>query len=495
MLVFLLLLQMLSFNVLADDGGEMGTFGGISEGKNLPSTMDKSVDSGLKPKTVFDYKEVIFLSGVPVEFKGDITITKDTVDYVKNPKGTYKETYAIKPKSDNKDTNVNLVRNITFLTSYEVFEGQFKKQIIRSSEVTKWTESITVGGKTYALKNNSTYFKSSVEDITPGVSYYNTTLSYIARYTSSENEDVVMTVGGKINGYSQPWSKVEGQDINIKISHDGGNTDNTIVHLTPFLQAKKTMYFEQTDPFPISFSGTYIQRMERESTLTYEVSSSDQPLTTDQKKGSYIIKPANGIEYLPIPENLGFMEGHWAQEDVRKLYSMRILTEIPHQGMQVEAMPRGEFIKALCLAMDISTAKYEGTKKSTFQLFGDVPAAHPLYKYIMAAYDAKLIKGTGEKFGVEIPISRQEAFTIYIRVIGLGDLGVTEGPQTPFVDDSKIAVWARKEIMAGYKLGIIKGDKEGKLQPTSWMSKPESAAIINRLIDYLRSEISKDYRK
>ncbi|MBC7960577.1 MAG: S-layer homology domain-containing protein, partial [Vallitaleaceae bacterium] len=80
-------------------------------------------------------------------------------------------------------------------------------------------------------------------------------------------------------------------------------------------------------------------------------------------------------------------------------------------------------------------------------------------------------------------------------VIGLERLGVTGSPMTPFVDDAKIAAWAKKEIMAGFKLGIIKGDQEGKVQPTKWMSKVEAAAIINRLIDYLREEISLSYRK
>ncbi|PKM56771.1 MAG: S-layer homology domain-containing protein, partial [Firmicutes bacterium HGW-Firmicutes-3] len=55
--------------------------------------------------------------------------------------------------------------------------------------------------------------------------------------------------------------------------------------------------------------------------------------------------------------------------------------------------------------------------------------------------------------------------------------------------------WAKKEIMAGYKLGIIKGDELGRVKPKQWISKSEAAAIVNRLIDYLRSDIGEDYRK
>lgn len=489
-----LILQLLSASVLADDGGDMGNFGGISEGKNLPYTMSKYVDNGIKPQTQFAYNEVLFLSGTPVECTGTITVVKGVVDYVKKPTGTYTETYTV--KAANKAAGASITRAMTLITSYRMIEGEFKRQIVRSSQVSKWTESIVVGGKTYKLDTaSSTYSKSSLEDLTPGVSYYQTTVSYLAHYTSGDPKATIVMVDGTINGYSQPWSMVEGQDLMMEISDDGGVNFNTVVHLKPFIEAKKTLYFDETDPFAISFSGTYNQRMERESTLSYDIISSDLPLTDAQKQGSSIIKSANEIEKLPIPENLDFIEGNWAEEDIKKLYSMEIFTEIPHQGMQVEAMPRGDFIKALCLAMNISTVKYDDSTKNTLQVFGDVPTTHPLYKYIMAAYDVKLIKGIGEIFDVDVPITRQEAFTIYIRVIGLERLGITESPQTPFVDDKKIAFWAKKEIMAGYKLGIIKGDQQGKVLPTKWMSKAESAAIINRLIDYLREEISLNYRK
>lgn len=479
--------------VFADDG-EMGYFGGISEGVNLPYTMDKYVDNKVKKPTVFDYREMVFLSGEPIECKGTITITKKEVDFEKNPIGTYTETYTV--KANNVETQADINRIITFITSYRVKEGDFKKQIIRSSKLTKWNETITVGGNTFRLNETaSTYSKTSVEDLTPGVSYYDTTISYNAHYLLNDTNEIISMVEGNIYGYNQPWSKVETQNLNMQISYDGGKTIDTAIRIRPFFEAKKTLYYDETDPFPISFGGTYNQRLEREATLTYEILSSKKYLLNNKKKGSLLIAPANEIEKLPIPENLDFITGHWAEEDLKRMYSMEIFTEIPVQGMQFSAMKRGEFVKTLCLAMDISTEKYEKITKRSPQVFGDVPPAHPLYKYIMAAYDAKLIKGVGIQFDVDKPITRQEAFTIYIRVIGLERLGITESPQTPFLDDTKIASWAKKEIMAGFKLGIIKGNSDGKLFPTNWITKAEAASIVNRLVEYLRNDISKDYRK
>lgn len=492
--MLLLFITTASNVALGEDGGEMGIFGGISEGTNLPYTMDRYVDSGVKKDTTFDYREVIFLTGVPIELKGTITVDKGKVDYIKSPTGTYTEKYTV--NASNSEKKVQLNRSITFTTSYRVVEGSFKRQIVTQSVVTRWTDVITVDGKTYTLSyDQSSFTKSSIQDLTPGVSYYNSDVSYHAKYIDTDGKELDLFADGKTYGYQQLWSKVETQTFNLKISKDGGATYETVVTLNPTFEAKKTIYFEQADPFPISFGGTYNQRLERESTLSYTITAGLPTLTNSQKQGQIIIKPANAIEKLPIPEELDFMQGHWAEEDIKKLYSMEIFTETPRPQMQYEAMPRGEFIKALCLAMAIDTSKYEKITKNSPQVFADVPTSHPLYKYIMAAYDAKLIVGVGENFAVDTPISRQEAFTIYVRVIGLERLGVTNSPQTPFTDDAAIASWAKKEIMAGYKLGIIKGDANGKVLPTKWISKVEAGAIINRLVDFLREEIAMYYKQ
>lgn len=491
-----LVLSMTTMTAAADDGGEIGYFGGVSDGRNLPYTIDAYVDSGIKPETQFDYREVVFLSGTPVVCRGTITVTKDDVDFAAEPVGTYTERYTVSASDADTETTIN--RNITFVTSYRVLDGVFKRQIIRTSILSRWTESITVGGVAYTLlPDESTFSKASVEDVTAGVSYFDTEISYHARYSADGTNTVDMLVNGDSYGYQQPWSKLETQDLTIQISNDGGETYSTVVDIKPVLEAKKTIYYDQTSPYPISFGGTYNQRLERQGTLTYAIETGSATLTDDQMTGEALISPANEVEKLVIPENLEFIEGHWAQEDLKKLYSMEIFTETPHNGMQIEAMSRGAFVKALSLAMRIDTSAYEATtrtKRVMPQIFGDVPSTHPYYKYVMGAYDTKLVNGIGEDFDVDVPITRQEAFTIYVRVIGLERLGVTDAPKTPFIDDAKIAEWARKEIMAGYNLGIIKGDASGKVNPTTWISKAEGAAIINRLIDYLREEIATDYK-
>lgn len=474
--------------VLAGEG-ENGFFGGISEGDYLPKTIEKYVAKKINKTNTYTYKEVVFYTGRPIELTGTIQTTIDLVDFQDKPSGKYKESYVI--EASNSDQTVKLNRVLNLETAYYTKNGEYKRQVIKNSYLTAWQENVVTPAGNYSLKEGSGIFsKATVEDITPGVTYYNTTLSYSGVLVDDNKKEMLISMAGDIYGYRQPWSKVESQKLNLSLSSEKVNIN---VYLKPKLEAKKTIYYNQNEPFPISFGGTYNQRMEREGTLYYKIQTFVPDLSKSEVEKSIILTTPNEIEKLPIPEGLDFIEGHWAQEPLKKLYSMEVLTGLPRQGMQFESMTRGDFVKALCLAMDIDTTKYEQVKKDAPVIFGDVKPGHPMYPYIMGAYDAKLVVGTGENFDVNLPISRQEAFVIYIRVIGLERLGITNSPTTAFVDDAQISKWAKKEIAAGVKLGIIQGNAEGKVNPLQWINKAEAAAIIDRLIEYLRRDIGKDY--
>lgn len=475
------------------DAGDIGYFGGISEGTNLPKTIEKHVP--VKPSTskTLRYKEMVYISGEPLIFTGTIKVTKDDSDVQTKTSGSYTEKYEI--DATNAETSGKLDRTIQFTTSFRVVEGHFKKQIVTDSKVTNWNEKITIGSDTYTLNDDfSTFSLTTVEDVTPGVSYYNTSVYYTAQFTTNNNKEISIKNYGGIYGYSQPWSKVESGELTMEIIRDDWQMT---VLLNPSLEAKKTMYYDKTIPYPISFDGTYNQRLERDASLKYRINTYHPELTEAQLENSTRIESAIQIEKLVIPAGLDFIEGHWGEEAIKELYSLEVFTETPYRGMEVEAMYRGDFVKAICKAMNIDTSKYTDMKNGEEKpiVFVDVPPEHPLYPYIMAAYDAKLINGSGARFNVAVPIQRQEAFAIYIRVIGLERLSITDQPVTPFKDDHKISDWSRKAIQAGYRLGIIQGDSAGNVNPDKWLSKVEAGKIINNLIDFLREDITESFRK
>ncbi len=475
------------------DAGDIGYFGGISEGTNLPKTIEKHVP--VKPSTTktMRYKEIVYISGEPITFTGTIKVTKDDDDVKIKPSGSYTEKYEIQATNMEKDSV--LYRNIKFITAFRVVDGVFKKQIVTDSKVTSWEEEIEIGSETYILNENfSTFSLSNVEDLTPGVSYYNTSINYSAQFQTNNNEEVIISNNGAIYGYNQPWSKVEAGELTMQVIRDDWQME---ILLNPSLEAKKTLYYDKTMPYPISFDGTYNQRLERDASLKYSINTYHPELTEAQIESSTRIVSAIQIEKLIIPVGLEFLEGHPAEDDMKQLYSLEVFTEKPYRGMEVEAMYRGDFVKTICLALNIDISKYTNMKNGQTKpiVFEDVPPEHPLYPYVMAAYDAKLINGSGDRFNVAAPIQRQEAFAIYIRVIGLERLGIVERPVTPFADDYKIADWARRAIQAGYKLGIIQGDSEGNVNPDKWLSKVEAGSLINRLIEFLREDITESFRQ
>ncbi|MFP4697184.1 MAG: S-layer homology domain-containing protein [Eubacteriales bacterium] len=479
-MIFILLIAN-NIMVLAE-GGEASYFGGISEGTGLP----RNVDGEQPNKIEMPYKEVVFISGEPIIFEGTINITRN--GNIKN-EGVYKESYEI--EADNEENEMERV--IELRTVYQERDNQILRTTI---EVDKWEETITIDGVTYELNERASSFEKLVtEELTPGVSYYHTSINYIAEYNTSENAIVRVDVNNESFGYNQPWSKVENQDITKVITNESenGNQWEMVVNLNPSQIAKKNIYYVQTKPDAFSFERNYQQRLERNSKLTYNIATNHPEIPNSKREGIISIEPANKMEGLIIPKGLEFLSGHWAEDDINQLYSLGIFSTDPHPNMKYENFTRGEYIKALCLALNLDTSKYENTREELPQIYDDVPPEHPLYKYVMTAYDNKLSFGRGNDFAVDLPITREEAFVIYIRVIGLENIEITEHPTTPFDDDSKISSWAKREIMAGYKLGIIYGDDKNLVNPKNHIITTEAGAIINRLIMYLRNELPERY--
>ena len=112
----------------------------------------------------------------------------------------------------------------------------------------------------------------------------------------------------------------------------------------------------------------------------------------------------------------------------------------------------------------------------------------------MAAYNAGLAVGRDNgHFYTDAPIERQEAIVILLRILGLENLGLDPTPVTSFADDRYVADWAKKEVYAAARLGIIAGDSDGNFRPKSYVSKAEAAAFVNRLVNYMRDDLLTDY--
>ncbi len=481
---------------------ESGAGLGISEGISLPKTTEQLLLSTQSKKNQIyslKYKEILFLSGQPVEVEGMLNIRSTGTIPADKDVGTYKETYTFMPLSTAGDTGTNLYRNIVFNVNYRKVKTSGVSQVILDYNVSSWSERITGDAGEYTLDPKQSKFERSIiRDVRPGVTYYKGNLSQTAVYrTGEEGNATKVESSGPIYGYESAWSKTETSRIDVTVlGADGWQLE---AQVRPSVSVAKSLQYSPNEPTAISFDGNYYEVTNNQSVLTYDIFV--MPLEFErgvEKSGSFNIANTNRFEQLPAPD-LAFLKGHFAESDIKKLFAMQVLDGEPKHFQPAQAITRGQFIMALtkALKLPIEEPKTKGKKVVTY-LFPDLQDNRQDFYYIKAAYDAGLVAGRYDVnkenyFRPDESITREEAVVIMIRAIGLENLGLDPTPFTPFTDDKNIHSWAKREVSAANTLGIVAGDADGNFNPLKKVSKAEGAALINRIIDYMRYDIRKDY--
>ncbi|WP_317366989.1 S-layer homology domain-containing protein [uncultured Tyzzerella sp.] len=467
---------------------DFGIFGGITEGRKLPKTTEQLLNTNKNAKNDLKstYKEVIFLSGEPKEYNGNITVSSKAPDL--QDKGTYKVSYKVQD-GETTPEGMSIARNVDYNVNYRK-EGN---QTIKDYEVSKWTENITAGGKTYTLDNKESKSSISIiEDKTPGVTYYKGDVSHRAVYKDGEDK-VVQEISGVIYGYNSAWSSTETQRLNCTVTTKDWQMEYQV---RPSVSVNKTLEYSKNEPTAISFEGNYKEVMQNKSGLSYNIYVLPQQSSAIPVSGNVSIPSFNTFEQLIAPDT-SYLKGHFAEEDIKKMFAMQIVTGEPKFYKPNQAITRGQFTKMLVKAikLPIQDNKNVTNKKAPVDIiFSDVLPEREEYPYITAAYKSGLVVGeTNGRFSIDDPIQRQEAIVILLRALGLEHLGLDPTPITPFVDDQHIGNWAKREIYAANRIGIISGDTDGKFNPKLFINKAEAAAIINRLINYMRYDMEVDY--
>ena len=473
------------------DLGDFGYFGGISEGRDLPKTTELLLDDKKNDDLESVYKEPIFLTGTPTTFEGTIEVKTGQMKSGKDA-DTYTVDYTVKSSNSTDTETANINRKLKYDVNYRK-EGS---QIIKDYKVNSWSETISVNGQTYTLDDEQS--KSSIgviEDDTPGVTYYKGNLSHKAVYTLEESK-VVLEMNGTFYGYNCAYSSTETQRIDCTVTTDDWQMQYQI---RPSVSLGKTLQYTQNEPTAISFSGNYQEIMQNKSGLSYNIYVLPNHLTYSvEPTGNISIDTFNTFEQLIAPD-VSYVKGHFAEEDIKRMFSMKILEGDPEYYQPSQAITRGQFVEMLVKAVKIpiestNTNKRSRKKNVVNLVFPDVLPDRADYPYIMAAYNSGLAVGRDNgHFYIDSPIERQEAIVILLRTLGLENLGLEPTPMTSFTDDKQIASWAKKEIYAAKRIGIISGDADGKFRPKDYVSKAEAAAFVNRLNQYMRTDLQTDY--
>lgn len=488
--------------------GDCGYEGGISAEQFVPKAT--------AGKSTFDYQELCFISGEPVVFKGTLNVTKSLKQDV------ITSTYAYTLK--NTDKSATLTRSLSFDTKLT------KKDNGQTVEETAFnkapTESIKIGSSTYTLKSY-VYTRSNLVDAKPAINYFagNTrgTKVYQASGgtgTSANTATITVDMTGSFYGYDQYWGTTEVETFNYVIQSEKKNGDKMekwggTADVTLSSNNIKQLRYVKNEPDQISFDGGYVQTRSSSSIMEYssrlpEFDSKNTP--TDNMieiKNSLKLEAFPTETRLPVPD-LNHLRGHWSENDVKALYSLEVFKGGDMTFDPDRFMTRAEFTVAIAraarevppdpsLASKTTAASGAANKNKKQQLvspFSDVSTENTYFSEIDNAFKRGLLSGKGgSSFAPDDNLTLADALTVFVRALGLENLAPGTGAVTNFRDNDQIPMYARNAAFVAERIGLIKGDEKGYLNPGQNLTKARAAALISRFVNYMRDGIRNDYRE
>jgi hypothetical protein len=270
----------------------------------------------------------------------------------------------------------------------------------------------------------------------------------------------------------------------------------------------KSMYYQDHEPALASFAGGYLRVINSEMVAQYDFNlpginggTKEQEL---RKKGTVrlALQRAPRLERLIVPK-FRDVGGHWAEEDILKLYSLEVFDEVNNFFIPDVAMTRLDFTKAVMRASDIRVTAAEAlpvnnrrNSPQEVSPFKDVPVEHPDYRLVKNAVDKGIIFGmTPGLFMPGQSLTRAQAVTILIRALGFEHMAPNPGYMTAFNDDREIPSWARDSIYMAREIGLIRGEHQNRVNANKPMTRAEASAMLVRFLEFLERDLQRDYRE
>lgn len=458
----------------------------------------------------YKYQEVVFLTGIPIQFSGTIKKTEKEKGDLK----TVTYTFALTP--DDKSITGKLSRK----TSYKISSDKDADlgQTLTETEVDNFKESITINGVKYDLKDLQ-FYKSDAIDNRPASDYYSGSIQARKTYVINKNQgEVIVDINGGDVGYNNFWGSTETQimDYNISVNRTVEASDDSdsqeeswqgTIRVAVSDSIDKSLQYSENLASLSSFNGSYTRVTRGEMTSQY---SYDLPVIVDGIADNYdrnINQIRLNQEKVPRVEKLLIPKfrdtgGHWAEDYICQLYSLGVF-EGSSQFFAPEApISRIDFVRALVSICNIranqAADKSKTSKKAPPEVspFTDVPASSADYKYVKAAIDKGLTSGVSDsEFGPELDVTRAQAINMLIRALGFENKAPTPGYSTSFVDEDQIPDWCLDSIYVASEIGLISGDSTNRINPQEVITRGEASAMLVRFLNILQSDLQKDYRE
>ncbi|UVI33223.1 S-layer homology domain-containing protein [Paenibacillus spongiae] len=185
-----------------------------------------------------------------------------------------------------------------------------------------------------------------------------------------------------------------------------------------------------------------------------------------------ILQPVSAGSASPFND----ISGSFAKKEIIRLYEKNIITGTTATTFSpTKPISRAEFVTILNRLLGLQYVN------SSLSSFTDVSKNAWYYGWIQAAVQLGLAEGiSASKFAPEKQVTRQEAAVLIIRAMKQSAADNTHAAD--FVDTSLIAAWAEPSVASAQRLGLVKGDDNGRFHPKAPITRQETAVMIDRVL-------------
>lgn len=463
----------------------------------------------------YEYEEIVFLTGEPVKFTGTLTVS----ERAKTDGRTVSYRFKLTPAD--KSVKGKLDRTVTYVDQYT--RRNDKGQTIAQTTLDRYSEAVEINGDKFELKDYQ-FSKSDVIDNRPASDFYSGNLKGRKVYTVNKTAgQVIVDITGGDVGYKNFWGSTETQVIDWVITarkevledpEDQQNTNKITISWqgTVRIQASdsmtKTLQYLNNGAHYSSFDGGHarITNQDIVSAIEYDLPKMVDGRPDDRRRNQGTIQLAKEmvprVERLIVPK-FRDVGGHWAEEDIKKLYSLDVFDAVSQVFSPDTPMTREEFTRAIIRACNIrpaiatKTAPVRTTKKVAEKSpFIDVSVDDPNYEYIKEGLTKGIISGVSSgRFLPKGSLTRAQAITMLIRGLGFENRAPVPGFNTLFDDNRDIPDWAKDSIYMAREIGLVRGDNLNRVHPNDVMTRAEASSLLVRFLEFLQKDLQKDYRE
>ncbi|NPV90781.1 MAG: S-layer homology domain-containing protein [Firmicutes bacterium] len=468
------------------------------------------------------YQELVFVTGEPVLVTGELKFSGGRG----GTGGTTSQSYTY--KLENKEKGIKMTRTIGLVVSNVDQGGQTTQVTTLKSFNESITASVGSNKATYKLAKDGYQFnQSSVFDHRPGVDYFSGGWSSRKVYEINKDQGTLtVDMQGETVGYNHFWGSTETRKISCNLSSyraqstagATGTSEETVewdgnVNLQVSFNRTKSLNYQETGASGISFAGGYDLLEQEENVLhcSYDLPYFDEDGEEvadwrNQDTQDYKLNSVPRHKRLPV-FTMKDIRGHWAQDEITRMVSVGAFDHgLTSFGPSLE-ISRGDFTRAVAMLTSmqapVETAPRTAGRRTTapeVSPFADVPTTYASFPQIKEMVRRGAISGVRQGlFYPEGSLTRAQAVTIVVRVLGLDSLAPNPSYRTRYLDDASIPSWARDSVYVASELGLLEGMGESgassyRFFPNETLTRAEAAVLLDGLREFMQNDMKKDYR-